>query len=221
MLHNVIQKGLQKFYRCKTWQKPHSKSLLKSVTSYRRKPVIIFFMKVWSVMKMARLIKSTKEKIERLNKLVESNTDYKEILKQEWQGSPKAKDKWVNKFREHLTKEVLTVLEQRDKAVEEKLQEQQKPTESTTESTTNDILIFLQDKDNFKALQEIIARHLNNESIEELVVPSEYLTASTSIKTIRVNAKVYDSFTMLCKRNNLTIGSCITYALALFVEKFS
>lgn len=163
---------------------------------------------------MARLIKSTKEKIERLNTLVNKGIDYAEIVKQEWQGSHKAKDKWVQKFKEHLSDKVLTALKYTNEEATEEKQEQKQ------EDNINPIMSFLGDADNFKALQEIIEKYKKNENVAILDIPAEYMTDTTAVRSIRMSETIYDEFVNLCKQYNLTIGACVNYAFAQFIKRY-
>lgn len=165
---------------------------------------------------MANITKATKRKIERINDQIKQGTDYSDIVKKEWQGSHKSKDKWIEKFKEHLSTDVLKALKYEDLEGTEDKQEEDKNTESTTKC----ILNFLEDKDNFRILQEMIEKYKNNENMEILDIPAEFITDTPVVKSIRMSEKIFDEFAILCKQYNLTIGACVNYALSQFIEKY-
>ena len=165
---------------------------------------------------MADITKATRRKIDRINKQVEDGVDFSVILKKEWQGSHKSKNQWIEKFKEHLSKEVLKALEYEDKEDTMEKQEEQE----NTENTTNCVLSFLQDEENFRILQELIEKYKKNENVDILDIPAEYITDTSDVKSIRMSEKIFDEFAVLCKHYNLTIGACVNYALAQFLEKY-
>ena len=165
---------------------------------------------------MADITKATRRKIDRITDQIKQGTEYSEIVKKEWQGSHKAKEKWIEKFKEHLSDEFLKALQYTDNEVIEEKQEEPK----NTESTTNCVLNFLEDEENFKILQEMIEKYKKNENLDILDIPAEFITDTSVVKSIRMSEKIFDEFALLCKHYNLTIGACVNYALAQFLERY-
>ena len=116
---------------------------------------------------MEKLNWQTESKIKNIKTAIENNEDLKEIIKKYW-GSKNKKDLWLEKFEDNFNSAELTYLDYTENTETNPTNSVSEITNQITKLEQENILAlpnefnFFKDKDNLKALIEIVTKYKNN-----------------------------------------------------------
>lgn len=170
----------------------------------------------------------TREKIDNIKESIKNKEVLKEIDKKYFNSNKKKKD-FFTKNKEHFTADELVYLEfSEDKEKEEvktvenrELEENNQPTNKLTNLESN----FFKDKDNLKALIEIVQKYRSKSENVEIIengiitIPAEAKLKLDRNMAVKVNGELYDKIVEMSYKNKVGKGELVTYILWEFYKK--
>lgn len=169
----------------------------------------------------------SKNKIENIKSAIKDNQDLKEIIKKYW-GSKNKKDLWLQKFQDNFNSAELTYLDYTENIEANSVSN---ITNQITKLEQENILElpnefnFFKDKDNLKALIEIVTKYKNNQDVQ--VIEAGKIDIPDEIKQIELNGNIavksnlqlYDKIKEMAYNNHIGIGQFITFILWDFYKR--
>lgn len=169
----------------------------------------------------------SKNKIENIKSAIKDNQDLKEIIKKYW-GSKNKKDLWLQKFQDNFNSAELTYLDYTENIETNSVSD---ITNQITKLEQENILAlpnefnFFKDKDNLKALIEIVTKYKNNQDVQ--VIEAGKIDIPDEIKQIELNGNIavksnlelYDKIKELAYKNHCGIGQFVTFILWDFYKR--
>lgn len=169
----------------------------------------------------------SKNKIENIKSAIKDNQDLKEIIKKYW-GSKNKKDLWLQKFQDNFNSAELTYLDYTENIEANSASD---ITNQITKLEKENILAlpnefnFFKDKDNLKALIEIVTKYKNNQDVQ--VIEAGKIDIPDEIKQIELNGNIavksnlqlYDKIKEMAYNNHIGIGQFITFILWDFYKR--
>ena len=169
----------------------------------------------------------SKNKIENIKSAIKDNQDLKEIIKKYW-GSKNKKDLWLQKFQDNFNSAELTYLDYTENAKTNSVSD---VTNQITKLEQENILAlpnefnFFKDKDNLKALIEIVTKYKNNQDVQ--VIEAGKIDIPDEVKQIELNGNIavksnlqlYDKIKEMAYNNHIGIGQFITFILWDFYKR--
>ena len=169
----------------------------------------------------------SKNKIENIKSAIKDNQDLKEIIKKYW-GSKNKKDLWLQKFQDNFNSAELTYLDYTENTKTNSVSD---VTNQITKLEQENILAlpnefnFFKDKDNLKALIEIVTKYKNNQDVQ--VIEAGKIDIPDEIKQIELNGNIavksnlqlYDKIKEMAYNNHIGIGQFITFILWDFYKR--
>ena len=169
----------------------------------------------------------SKNKIENIKSAIKDNQDLKEIIKKYW-GSKNKKDLWLQKFQDNFNSAELTYLDYTENIETNSVSD---ITNQITKLEQENILAlpnefnFFKDKDNLKALIEIVTKYKNNQDVQ--VIEAGKIDIPDEIKQIELNGNIavksnlqlYDKIKEMAYNNHIGIGQFITFILWDFYKR--
>lgn len=169
----------------------------------------------------------SKNKIENIKSAIKDNQDLKEIIKKYW-GSKNKKDLWLQKFQDNFNSAELTYLDYTENIEANSVSD---ITNQITKLEKENILAlpnefnFFKDKDNLKALIEIVTKYKNNQDVQ--VIEAGKIDIPDEIKQIELNGNIavksnlqlYDKIKEMAYNNHIGIGQFITFILWDFYKR--
>lgn len=183
---------------------------------------------------MEKLNWQTESKIKNIKTAITEKEDLKEIIKKFW-GSKNKKDLWLEKFGDNFNTDELIYLDYTETNSTNSVSytEAQKTNKITqlykVETDTNlalpDEFNFFKDKDNLKALIEIVTKYKNNQGMQ--VIEAGKIDIPDEIKQIELNGNIavksnlelYDKIKELAYKNHCGIGQFVTFILWDFLKR--
>lgn len=181
---------------------------------------------------MEKLNWQTESKIKNVKTAIKEKEDLKEIIKKYW-GSKNKKDLWLEKFGNNFNADELiyldyTVTNSTNSVSYSEAQETNKITQldkvETNLALPNEFNFF-KDKDNLKALIEIVTKYKNNQDVQ--VIEAGKIDIPDEIKQIELNGNIavksnlqlYDKIKEMAYSNHIGIGQFITFILWDFYKR--
>lgn len=184
---------------------------------------------------MEKLNWQSENKIKNIKTAIENNEDLKEIIKKYW-GSKNKKDLWLDKFKDNFNSAELNYLDYTENTETNstnsvsysEAQETNKITQldkvETNLALPNEFNFF-KDKDNLKALIEIVTKYKNNQDVQ--VIEAGKIDIPDEIKQIELNGNIavksnlqlYDKIKEMAYSNHIGIGQFITFILWDFYKR--
>lgn len=169
----------------------------------------------------------SKNKIENIKSAIKDNQDLKEIIKKYW-GSKNKKDLWLQKFQDNFNSAELTYLDYTENTKTNSVSD---VTNQITKLEQENILAlpnefnFFKDKDNLKALIEIVTKYKNNQDVQ--VIEAGKIDIPDEVKQIELNGNIavksnlqlYDKIKEMAYNNHIGIGQFITFILWDFYKR--
>ena len=169
----------------------------------------------------------SKNKIENIKSAIKDNQDLKEIIKKYW-GSKNKKDLWLQKFQDNFNSAELTYLDYTENTETNSVSD---ITNQITKLEQENILAlpnefnFFKDKDNLKALIEIVTKYKNNQDVQ--VIEAGKIDIPDEVKQIELNGNIavksnlqlYDKIKEMAYNNHIGIGQFITFILWDFYKR--
>lgn len=169
----------------------------------------------------------SKNKIENIKTAIKENQDLKEIIKKFW-GSKNKKDLWLDKFKDNFNSAELTYLDYTENIEANSVSD---ITNQITKLEQENILAlpnefnFFKDKDNLKALIEIVTKYKNNQDVQ--VIEAGKIDIPDEVKTLELNGNIavksnlqlYDKIKEMAYNNHIGIGQFITFILWDFYKR--
>lgn len=169
----------------------------------------------------------SKNKIENIKTAIKENQDLKEIIKKFW-GSKNKKDLWLDKFKDNFNSAELTYLDYTENIEANSVSD---ITNQITKLEKENILAlpnefnFFKDKDNLKALIEIVTKYKNNQDVQ--VIEAGKIDIPDEVKTLELNGNIavksnlqlYDKIKEMAYNNHIGIGQFITFILWDFYKR--
>lgn len=169
----------------------------------------------------------SKNKIENIKTAIKENQDLKEIIKKFW-GSKNKKDLWLDKFKDNFNSAELTYLDYTENIEANSVSN---ITNQITKLEQENILAlpnefnFFKDKDNLKALIEIVTKYKNNQDVQ--VIEAGKIDIPDEVKTLELNGNIavksnlqlYDKIKEMAYNNHIGIGQFITFILWDFYKR--
>lgn len=169
----------------------------------------------------------SKNKIKNIKSAIKDNQDLKEIIKKYW-GSKNKKDLWLQKFQDNFNSAELTYLDYTENIEANSVGD---ITNQITKLEQENILElpnefnFFKDKDNLKALIEIVTKYKNNQDVQ--VIEAGKIDIPDEIKQIELNGNIavksnlqlYDKIKEMAYNNHIGIGQFITFILWDFYKR--
>ena len=170
----------------------------------------------------------TKEKIENIKEAVRNKESLKEIDKKYFNSNKKKKD-FFTKNKEYFTNDELVYLDfSEDEKKEDVKTVENREVEKTNEQTNQLTQMesnFFKDRDNLKALIEIVQKYRskteNVEIIENgiITIPAEAKLKLDRNMAVKVNGELYDKIVEMSYKNKVGKGELVTYILWEFYKK--
>lgn len=181
---------------------------------------------------MEKLNWQSENKIKNIKTAITEKEDLKEIIKKFW-GSKNKKDLWLDKFKDNFNVDELiyldyTVTNSTNSVSCSEAQETNKITQldkvETNLALPNEFNFF-KDKDNLKALIEIVTKYKNNQDVQ--VIEAGKIDIPDEIKQIELNGNIavksnlqlYDKIKEMAYSNHIGIGQFITFILWDFYKR--
>lgn len=181
---------------------------------------------------MEKLNWQSENKIKNIKTAITEKEDLKEIIKKFW-GSKNKKDLWLDKFKDNFNVDELiyldyTVTNSTNSVSYSEAQETNKITQldkvETNLALPNEFNFF-KDKDNLKALIEIVTKYKNNQDVQ--VIEAGKIDIPDEIKQIELNGNIavksnlqlYDKIKEMAYSNHIGIGQFITFILWDFYKR--
>ena len=169
----------------------------------------------------------SKNKIENIKSAIKENQDLKEIIKKFW-GSKNKKDLWLDKFKDNFNSVELNYLDYTENIETNSVSD---ITNQITKLEQENVLAlpnefnFFKDKDNLKALIEIVTKYKNNQDVQ--VIEAGKIDIPDEIKQIELNGNIavksnlqlYDKIKEMAYSNHIGIGQFITFILWDFYKR--
>lgn len=169
----------------------------------------------------------SKNKIENIKSAIKENQDLKEIIKKFW-GSKNKKDLWLEKFGDNFNSVELNYLDYTENTETNSVSD---ITNQITKLEQENVLAlpnefnFFKDKDNLKALIEIVTKYKNNQDVQ--VIEAGKIDIPDEIKQIELNGNIavksnlqlYDKIKEMAYSNHIGIGQFITFILWDFYKR--
>lgn len=169
----------------------------------------------------------SKNKIENIKSAIKDSQDLKEIIKKYW-GSKNKKDLWLQKFQDNFNSAELTYLDYTENTEANSVSD---ITNKITKLEQENILAlpnefnFFKDKDNLKALIEIVTKYKNNQDVQ--VIEAGKIDIPDEVKTLELNGNIavksnlqlYDKIKEMAYNNHIGIGQFITFILWDFYKR--
>ena len=179
---------------------------------------------------MEKLNWQTESKIKNIKTAIENNEDLKEIIKKYW-GSKNKKDLWLEKFGDNFNSAELTYLDYTENTETNLTNSVSEITNQITKLEQENILTlpnefnFFKDKDNLKALIEIVTKYKNNQDVQ--VIEAGKIDIPDEVKKIELNGNIavksnlqlYDKIKEMAYNNHIGIGQFITFILWDFYKR--
>lgn len=187
---------------------------------------------------MEKLNWQSENKIKNIKTAITEKEDLKEIIKKYW-GSKNKKDLWLEKFGDNFNPDELIYLDYTVENIETnppnsvsytEAQETNKITKLDNKETDTNLALpnefnFFKDKDNLKALIEIVTKYKNNQDVQ--VIEAGKIDIPDEIKQIELNGNIavksnlqlYDKIKELAYKNHCGIGQFITFILWDFYKR--
>lgn len=166
----------------------------------------------------------TKEKIENIKEAIKNKEALKEIDKKYF-GSNKKKKDFFTKNKEYFTSDELIYLEFSEAGEKEEVETVENREVKGTNQLTNLEANFFKDKDNLKALIEIVQKYRSkSENVEILengiiTIPAEAKLKLDRNMAVKVNGELYDKIVEMSYKNKVGKGELVTYILWEFYKK--
>ena len=183
---------------------------------------------------MEKLNWQTESKIKNVKTAIKEKEDLKEIIKKYW-GSKNKKDLWLEKFGDNFNTDELIYLDYTETNSTNSVsytetQETNKITQLDKVETDTNLALpnefnFFKDKDNLKALIEIVTKYKNNQGMQ--VIEAGKIDIPDEIKQIELNGNIavksnlelYDKIKELAYKNHCGIGQFVTFILWDFLKR--
>lgn len=183
---------------------------------------------------MEKLNWQTESKIKNVKTAIKEKEDLKEIIKKYW-GSKNKKDLWLEKFGDNFNTDELIYLDYTETNSTNSVsyteaQETNKITQLGKVETDRNLALpnefnFFKDKDNLKALIEIVTKYKNNQDVQ--VIEAGKIDIPDEIKQIELNGNIavksnlqlYDKIKEMAYSNHIGIGQFITFILWDFYKR--
>lgn len=183
---------------------------------------------------MEKLNWQTESKIKNIKSAITEKEDLKEIIKKYW-GSKNKKDLWLDKFGDNFNSTELTYLDYTETNLSNSVsyaeaQETNKITQLDKVETDTNLALpnefnFFKDKDNLKALIEIVTKYKNNQDVQ--IIEAGKIDIPDEIKQIELNGNIavksnlqlYDKIKEMAYSNHIGIGQFITFILWDFYKR--
>lgn len=170
---------------------------------------------------MEKLNWQTESKIKNVKTTIKEKEDLKEIIKKFW-GSKNKKDLWLDKFKDNFNSAELNYLDYTENTETNKITQLDKV--ETNLALPNEFNFF-KDKDNLKALIEIVTKYKNNQDVQ--VIEAGKIDIPDEIKQIELNGNIavksnlqlYDKIKEMAYSNHIGIGQFITFILWDFYKR--
>lgn len=176
---------------------------------------------------MEKLNWQSENKIKNIKTAIENNEDLKEIIKKYW-GSKNKKDLWLDKFKDNFNSIELNYLDYTENTETNSVSD---ITNQITKLEQENVLAlpnefnFFKDKDNLKALIEIVTKYKNNQDVQ--VIEAGKIDIPDEIKQIELNGNIavksnlqlYDKIKEMAYSNHIGIGQFITFILWDFYKR--
>lgn len=176
---------------------------------------------------MEKLNWQTESKIKNVKTTIKEKEDLKEIIKKFW-GSKNKKDLWLDKFKDNFNADELIYLDYSENTETNSVSE---ITNQITKLEQENILAlpnefnFFKDKDNLKALIEIVTKYKNNQDVQ--VIEAGKIDIPDEVKKIELNGNIavksnlqlYDKIKEMAYNNHIGIGQFITFILWDFYKR--
>lgn len=170
----------------------------------------------------------TQNKIESIKEAIKNKENLKEIDKKFFNSSKK-KEVFLNKNCNYFTNDELVYLDfsevekkEEVKTMENReIEETNEPTNKLTNLETN----FFKDKDNLKALIEIVQKYRSKSENVEIIesgiitIPAEAKLKLDRNMAVKVNGDLYDKIVEMSYKNKVGKGELVTYILWEFYKK--
>jgi hypothetical protein len=170
----------------------------------------------------------TELKIKNIKEAIKNKEVLKEIDKKYF-GSNKKKKDFFTKNKEHFTADELVYLEFSEAGEKEEVKTvENREVEETNEPTnqlTNLEANFFKDKDNLKALIEIVQKYRSKSENVEIIengiitIPAEAKLKLDRNMAVKVNGELYDKIVEMSYKNKVGKGELVTYILWEFYKK--
>ena len=166
----------------------------------------------------------TKEKIENIKEAIKNKEALKEIDKKYF-GSNKKKKDFFTKNKEYFTSYELIYMEFSEAGEKEEVETVENREVKGTNQLTNLEANFFKDKDNLKALIEIVQKYRSkSENVEILengiiTIPAEAKLKLDRNMAVKVNGELYDKIVEMSYKNKVGKGELVTYILWEFYKK--
>lgn len=170
----------------------------------------------------------TELKIKNIKEAIKNKEVLKEIDKKYF-GSNKKKKDFFTKNKEYFTSDELIYLEFSEAGEKEEVEtvenREVKGTNEQTNQLTNLEANFFKDKDNLKALIEIVQKYRSkSENVEILengiiTIPAEAKLKLDRNMAVKVNGELYDKIVEMSYKNKVGKGELVTYILWEFYKK--
>ena len=173
---------------------------------------------------MEKLNWQSENKIKNIKTAIENNEDLKEIIKKYW-GSKNKKDLWLEKFKDNFNSIELNYLDYTETNSVSDITNQITKLEQENVLALPNEFNFFKDKDNLKALIEIVTKYKNNQDVQ--VIEAGKIDIPDEIKQIELNGNIavksnlqlYDKIKEMAYSNHIGIGQFITFILWDFYKR--
>lgn len=175
---------------------------------------------------MEKLNWQTESKIKNIKTAITEKEDLKEIIKKFW-GSKNKKDLWLDKFKDNFNSLELNYLDYTENTETNSVSD---ITNQITKLEQENLALpnefnFFKDKDNLKALIEIVTKYKNNQDVQ--VIEAGKIDIPDEIKQIELNGNIavksnlqlYDKIKEMAYSNHIGIGQFITFILWDFYKR--
>ena len=173
----------------------------------------------------------TKEKIENIKEAIKNKEVLKEIVKKYF-GSNKKKKDFFTKNKEYFTSDELVYLEFSEGEEKEDVEtvgntEVDKTNELSNNQTDVVASNFFKDKDNLKALIEIVQKYRNKAEDAEIIengvvnIPAEAKLPLNYNLGVKTNGDLYEKILELAHKNKAGKGEFVTYIFWKFLKEHS
>lgn len=172
----------------------------------------------------------TELKIKNIKEAIKNKENLKEIDKKYF-GSNKKKKDFFTKNKEHFTSDELVYLDfsEDEKKEDVKTVENRevKKTDEPTNQLTNLETNFFKDKDNLKALIEIVQKYRSKSEDVEIIengvvnIPAEAKLPLNYNLGVKTNGELYEKILELAHKNKAGKGEFVTYILWKFLKEHS